>query len=328
MVNQPLIIHDVPNGTRRSPIVFDTPHSGTVVPSHFDYICEPSDFPHLSDLHVEKFLAGIPATGSPVLEMLIHRACIDLNRSEDELNPAALRDSWTLPYKLTPYVQEGFGLFAEYVRHPDKGMVNIFNENLRPDSAEVQNRIVSYHRPYYETLQKMLHHARDEHGFALYCDMHSMRRRFKPEETHLHDVDIVLGDLNGTACSPALIDFAAAYFEQAGYKTSRNDPFSGANLLRQFSTPDDGIHCIQIEVVRDQYMNPVTLEIDAEKMERLQSVMTGFSSALRDYALNHAAEFMPETLREKTLSHASSNALSNASMGTSTPVSAFKDVTP
>ena len=320
MAKRPFTIHRVHKGQNLSPIIFDSPHSGTDLPDHFEYICTPDELNFLTDMHVEKLLRGVPATGAPVLESKIHRTCIDLNRTDAEFDPDTVREPWPTPTQITQNVLTGFGLFPKYVRHPtQKHLIDVFNDATRPTRDELNTRINQYYRPYYRALDGLLKTAHAAHGFTIHCDMHSMRRR--------DDHDIVLGDLHGAACAPEIIQFAEDYFNSVGLKAICNKPFAGAAIIRTTHAPDSGFHSLQIEMVRDLYMDPLTLEYKEKKAKLLQRAIINFSTALNAFARAHAAEFMP-TSAPKTSPHAANNAASTSPIGTLRPNKPDNDVTP
>lgn len=293
MLNQQIIAYEAVDKVERSPIVFDSPHSGQTLPDDFKFTCDISDLGYLPDLYVNRLLSDIPSHGSPVLESKISRVCIDLNRPEAELDPTTVRDGWAHPTKETNNTKSGFGLLPRYIRHPEGHFVDIFDEDTRPTAQEVEHRIAAYHRPYYATLENLLGQAHDQHGFAIHCNMHSMRRRSDKEDPHLKHIDLVLGDLRGASCAPELTQFAKSFFENEGLIVSLNDPYQGGNLVRATAAPGNGYHSLQIEVMRDLYMDQVTLEYKPERAQILQGIFTRFSSALQEFALEHKHVFTP-----------------------------------
>src|ERR1700712_1903652 len=65
-----------------SPAVFASPHSGRLYPKAFLGDCSAAliDLRRIEDAYVDRLLADVPATGSPVISGLIGRACLDLKR--------------------------------------------------------------------------------------------------------------------------------------------------------------------------------------------------------------------------------------------------------
>src|SRR3546814_8940955 len=62
---------------------------------------------------------------------------------------------------------------------------------------------------------------KERFGAALLCDLHSM-----PPLPAAQAADIVLGDRHGRTAAPALVDTAAAWRTQQGYRVTRNRPYA------------------------------------------------------------------------------------------------------
>ena len=274
----PYVVHRLQRADN-SALVFDTPHNGTILPRHFRYACATRDLLHLHDPHVEKLLTGIPGTGSPVLEARIHRSCIDLNRHEHEVNPDWIDGAWNLPVKATFYTTKNAGLFPILAGPRARRITPIYNEAARLKPAEAERRIVQYYRPYYKKLHDLLIEARQQQNAALHINVHSSHRN--PDQPQ---ADIVLGNLNGKSCDPAITGFIQHYFEQTGFSVDFNGVyFSGGALIQKTHNTAAGFHSVQIEIARDLYMNQETLEFEPAKAEKIRNAMTGLAIALKDY---------------------------------------------
>lgn len=273
---QPFILHQPQNTASLSPVVFDSPHSGRDLPFHFKFSCEQDKLADFGDLHVDKLLADIPARGIVMLESLIHRACVDLNRHRFELDPMDLRDGWDEPHTLSHYTKSGLGVIPRRLGRPhDNPLTLIFNEASRPDAQEVRYRFNKYHRPYYEALNGVLNAARNEHGFFVHVNMHSFFRRAE-ECTD----DIIIGDLSGSACNSDITDFVADHFRDNGFTVDFNGMFQGGALVQHTSDPHQGAHAVQIEVARDLYLDDEMRNYDDEKAAKLQNTLTALATAL------------------------------------------------
>ena len=282
----PFILHHRRTG-RRSPVVFDNPHCGTVIPAHFKYDCSLHDMNQLTDMHMEKLLAGI--VGMPVLEATIHRAVIDLNRFEDELDALELKEGvWPGRLRTSSNTKSGFGLFPRDIRGNDKTIKRIYNAASRPEAAEIQKRIESYYRPYHAALNDLLARAHAENGYAVHVNMHSMVRPYA------HSADIILGDNMGKSCDERVARFAAAFFRGYGLTVSFNNPYSGGTLIKNSGAPEQGRHSIQVEVARDLYMDLDTLVYAPQKAAKIKKMMEQFAQALELFCLANAADLKPQ----------------------------------
>ena len=70
--------------------------------------------------------------------------------------------------------------------------------------------------------------------------------------------DIVLGDRDGTTCEADFTALAAEVLGGLGYKVRTNHIFKGVELVRAFSAPGAGRHCLQIEINKDLYIDEAT----------------------------------------------------------------------
>lgn len=273
----PYVIHE-PAG-EISPVVFDSPHSGTVLPAHFKYACRREDLSALSDLHVEQLIEGAVSAQIPVLESIIHRAVIDLNRYANEINPADMDGGWPYPHSITVYTKAGRGLIPMNIGS-GAHLTPIYNRAALPAAIEIESRINDYYKPYHDALRGLLKQAFDRHGITVHGNIHSARRNtygFKP--------DIILGTLYGRSCAPEVADFAQKFFESRGMAVGLNDPFAGAALIDSTADPKAHKHSLQVEIVRDLYMNMDTLALDPGKTVIIRKMMTDFAAGLHALAL-------------------------------------------
>ena len=69
-----------------TPLVLDSPHSGTVYPADFDHACDPLVLRRAEDTHVEKIYDFAPALGAAWIEAHFPRIYLDANRDTLELD--------------------------------------------------------------------------------------------------------------------------------------------------------------------------------------------------------------------------------------------------
>ena len=95
------------------PILLASPHSGTHLPADFlaNSRLDTHALRRIEDAHVGALLAPAAATGLPLIEATHSRAVIDLNRAEDELDPAMFTGSVTPIPDISDRVRRGYGLF-------------------------------------------------------------------------------------------------------------------------------------------------------------------------------------------------------------------------
>jgi len=76
----------------RSCAVFNSPHSGSVYPADFlgASRLDPLQIRSSEDAFVDELFAGAPDHGAPLLSARVPRACLDLNRAAEDLDPALI----------------------------------------------------------------------------------------------------------------------------------------------------------------------------------------------------------------------------------------------
>lgn len=267
---RPFLVHEPRHGG--GVVVVDTPHSGIHLPDHFRFACSREDLMQLHDPHVEKLLVDVPKLGTPVLEACIHRTCIDLNRYEDEINPAMIEGGWPYPVRETFYTRSNLGLFPAMAGPRTNRVAPIYNEKAQLNAYEADFRINHYHRGYYAELRGLIERARGRYGFAVHLNIHSFNRA--PE--YKDAADIILGDMDGTLCTPHLRDLATEHFAGYGFRVGFNGPyFSGGALVQTTSNPDNGVESLQIEIARDLYMDQDRLDFLPSDAHRVRSALNG-----------------------------------------------------
>ena len=100
--------------------------------------------------------------------------------------------------------------------------------------------------------------------------------------------DIVLGDVFGASCAPAVMSTVDRFLAGRGYVVRRNDPYAGGYVTRHYGQPRTGVHALQLEIARGLYMDEATLEPG-----------TGFARVSADMGdlASHLAERAPDLLR-------------------------------
>lgn len=252
--------HDVPGvligvDADAVPVVFDSPHSGTGIPSDFVTACDPNILRESEDLFVDELIAPAPRFGAGFLAAQFSRSYIDVNRAEDDLDPAQLADAWTGSSAPTEKTRQGIGLIRTQCR---PGFA-VYHEPLT--AADVRRRIDRYYRPYHGHLAQMLDLAHQRFGQAILIDCHSMPSRgATPHGPSERQADFVIGDMHGQTCDPALSHLVVDTLRECGYAVRRNDPYSGAEIVRRYGRPVERRHAVQIEINRGLYMNERRLQ--------------------------------------------------------------------
>lgn len=232
------------------PILLTSPHSGAHLPPAFLRATRlpASVLRRIEDCHVGALLAESAATGLPLLEATHSRAYLDLNRAEDELDPAMFSEPISAIPNLTERVRRGYGLLPRVVA-PNQP---IYAGRL--PVSESLHRIAILHRPWHHAIAHSLAAARSRHGYAILLDCHSM-----PTPDGAAPPDLVIGDLHGQSAAEPLVAWLHASFAASGLKVARNTPYAGGHTTERHGAPVLGVHAIQLEFDRKLYMHSDSL---------------------------------------------------------------------
>ncbi|MDR6847277.1 MAG: N-formylglutamate amidohydrolase [Sphingomonas sp.] len=173
------------------------------------------------------------------------RAWIDLNRSEQERDPAIDEGAaWTAMPHASAKLRGGLGLVPRRVA----GAGELWRRRL--DANDVNARIRNDHRPYHAALACALAAARARFGTAVLLDIHSMPS-LGPDQPRL-----VIGDRFGRSAGTRFIAAVEAAAHRHSVKTALNTPYAGGHILDTHARPANGVHAIQIEFDRSLYLDP------------------------------------------------------------------------
>jgi N-formylglutamate deformylase len=259
-------LHHPDRGQTATPVVVSVPHAGTLVPDEDAAVLALSGQALLrdADLHVEKLVEGITRHGVVVIEALVSRYIVDINRAPDDV------DREVCPELVRPARASARGLCWRVTT--DNAAVL-----RRPLTlAEVNSRRARIHSPYHEALETLLDERRQRFGYAILLDMHSMPSTGRPghSDPGARRADIVPGDVRGASCAPGLSRFVADHFARLGYSVRPNDPYMGGYITRQHGRPSRGVHAIQVEVNRDLYMDESTFAFLPERARPIISALS------------------------------------------------------
>jgi N-formylglutamate amidohydrolase len=263
------------------PVVFDSPHSGTVYPDDFDYAAPDSIMRTGEDTYVEELYAAAPRFGAAFLKAHFPRAYIDPNRAVADIDQELLGEPWPEPAAPSIKTTSGIGLIWRLAQ-PD---CPIYARKLTV--AEVKARIATYYEPYQRTLMDAVDRVHQRFGGVWHVNCHSMPAvsdDYSPEGLGIRRADFVLGDRDGTTCAPAFTAFVADTLGTMGYRVVLNDPFKGVELVRMVGAPTEGRHSLQIEINRDLFVDDAT-KMKTPGFEKLTADITALIGKICDFAV-------------------------------------------
>lgn len=245
-----------------SPLVLDSPHSGTRYPDDFLFSCARAVLRRAEDTHVEKLYDFAPALGAHWVEAHFPRSYLDANRNITEMDVTLFNDTWPgeveTDAKIMSKVRLGKGLIW---RTTDDGLP-LYDRRL--SVAEVQARIENCWKPYHAAVAQAIDAAHRQHGYSIHINCHSMPAIASshatdfPGEAH---ADFVVGDRDSTTASEALSQQICTFLRVRGYSVAYNHPYKGVELVRRYSNPAAQRHSIQLEINRKLYMDEATLAV-------------------------------------------------------------------
>ncbi len=236
---------------RLSSVVFASPHGCGTYPSSFlqQTVLDEHTIRSSEDAFVDDLFASAPEFGAPLLMAGAPRAFVDMNRSQEELDPSLINGAKRQGHN--PRVASGLGVIPRVVANGRE----IYRGKI--PMAEAKRRIEIYWRPYHLALQGLLDEAKAEFGHAILIDCHSMPNEAMDGITRVGNArpEIVLGDRFGAAASAEIVDRVESAFASTGLTVTRNAPFAGAYVTQAYGRPSRRQHAIQVEIDRALYMD-------------------------------------------------------------------------
>lgn len=253
-LNPPFVIHE-PHKLS-SPLVFCSPHSGRIYPS---VLLNATRLDSLSlrkseDCYVDELFASVPDSGAPLIEARFPRAYLDVNREPFELDPELFDEPLpAFANSQTMRVIGGLGTIPRVVAEAEE----IYSGRLLLDVAI--ERIERLYRPFHAALDGLLKRSREQFGYAVLIDCHSMPSASVTFPASARP-EFILGDRFGGSCDFRVTRAARAAVSQLKYQVQLNRPYAGGFITEHYGRPSENVHALQIEVNRGLYLNERTLE--------------------------------------------------------------------
>lgn len=248
--------------------VFNSPHSGSDYPQAFLARTRlgPLQIRSSEDAFVDELFVAAPEFGAPLMIAHIPRACVDLNRSPDDLDPALIEGASRR--FLSPRISAGLGVIPRVVaegRTIMEGKLSL---------AEARGLLSDYWHPYHDQLRATITQSLQRFGHAILFDCHSMPHDAlaSAPEVRGRRPDIILGDRFGVSCDRWVMEGAVELFRANGFEVVRNAPFAGGYITQTYGRPRQGVHALQIEINRSLYMNEKRIMKRADFAEVAASV--------------------------------------------------------
>ncbi|ABD09199.1 N-formylglutamate amidohydrolase [Rhodopseudomonas palustris HaA2] len=259
----------------RAPIIFNSPHSGSVYPDAF-LDASRIDLEALrrsEDSFMDELIDHLYDRGFPVVRVHFPRSYIDVNREPYELDPRMFHGRLpSFANTRSMRVAGGLGTIPRMVGDGQE----IYRERIPVDEA--LGRIETLYKPYHRALRRLVNKAHQSWGTVILVDCHSMPSvgvaRDEPRRP-----DIVIGDRYGTSCAPLIPALVEETLAARGYSVGRNKPYAGGFITEHYGDPSNGLHAVQVELNRAIYMDE-RLRQRSERFERVAEDFTVLADAL------------------------------------------------
>jgi N-formylglutamate amidohydrolase len=263
-----------------TPLVLDSPHSGTEFPADFGSVLGEFDLREGEDCFVDQLWMPATERGVPLVAALAPRTYIDFNRHAGDID-LELIEGGRWPDAHVPSGKARIGKALVW-RTLDDGRA-IYDRKLAV--AEVRARIERYHRPYHDAVRERIAGTHARFGRSWHINCHSMNAvggtqgEGGPGRAR---ADFVLGDRDGTTCDAEFTGLVREVLAGFGYDVKVNDPYKGVELVRAYSDPARGRMSLQLEVNKRLYMDEATREKNAG-FEQVQRHLAALVDAVLDY---------------------------------------------
>ncbi len=250
-----------------APLLISVPHDGRQLPRDIEEVM--SDIGRTlrdTDWHVSGLYEFAKNTGASMIVANYSRYVVDLNRPADD---SALYEG-QLATGLCP-LQTFDG------QHVYCGDVTI----------DIEDRVRKYWRPYHEKIQATLSELREQFGYALLWDAHSIASRVPA----LFDGELAvlnIGTWDGRSCAQAMADAVLQVAVSSPYDVVLNARFKGGYITRHYGQPANNIHAIQLEIAQRAYMDEATTCYDSRKASQLRDSLDAMLDAFTKTAAGNA----------------------------------------
>lgn len=258
-----------------SPLIISIPHAGTAIPDNIKHrLTEDALRLPDTDWHIPRLYDFATQMGATIISANYSRYVIDLNRPPDN---AALYPGQ-----------------AKISLCPDRTFEgqNIYKTGENPDDRDISERLEAYWAPYHDELRRQIDLRKKEYGYAILYDAHSIKAELPLLfEGRLPDVN--LGTAKGASCAEGMEQAAFKAAQDSSYSCVLNGRFIGGYITRHYGDPANNIHALQMELVRENYMNEDDFSFAEDRAGHLRAALKPVLQSVLDWGL--AAYAPPRT---------------------------------
>jgi len=219
------------------PLLLSIPHAGTQLTPEVDAgLSDAARGLPDTDWHIPQLYNFAREMGISVLVGNYSRFVIDLNRPPD--NQALYTTATT-------------GLYPETLFDGTP----TFMAGKTPTPAQREGYQHDIWQPYHDKIQQELARLKQQHGYALLFDAHSIASVI-PRLFDGQLPDLNLGTNDGASCSTDITQRLTACCQaQSAFSWVLNGRFKGGYITRAYGRPEEGQHAIQLELAQCNYMD-------------------------------------------------------------------------
>ncbi|KOC92834.1 N-formylglutamate deformylase [Winslowiella iniecta] len=219
------------------PLLVSIPHAGTALtPEVKAGLSDAASGLPDTDWHLAQLYDFVQSLGASVLIGNYSRFVIDLNRPADD-QPL--------------YASATTGLFPETLFDGTP----TFKSGMTPGTEQRQHYLATLWTPYHQKLQHELARLKQQYGYALLFDAHSIASVI-PRLFDGRLPDLNLGTNNGLSSSPAIDAALIACCEaQTRFSWIVNGRFKGGYITRAYGKPEQQQYAVQLELAQCNYMD-------------------------------------------------------------------------
>ena len=239
-----------------SPLLISIPHDGRRLPPRIaERMTDAALAMPDTDWYVRRLYDFASMSGATIIAAKYSRYLIDLNRSpEDEALYEGRVSTGLCPLKT----------FAGDA---------IYRQGRAVTAKGRARRIEKYWKPYHDELATSLAHIREQFGYALLWDAHSIRGTVPLLfEGELPDLNI--GTNGGRSCPGPVQDAVAGVAARSPCSSVVNGRFAGGYITRHYGDPEQRVFAIQLELAQRTYMKQKTLRYDAARATELGGTLS------------------------------------------------------
>lgn len=141
-----------------------------------------------------------------------------------------------------------------------------------------------YYYPYHEKLNKIVDKYLENDKYVILVDCHSFSEEIIMDRQTQDLPEICIGSNKNSKNDLDLLEFTNEYFQQLGYKTAINYPYSGSMIPNNLiDNPNDNFSSIMLEINRSLYLNGFK---KSKNFRKLKAVLYKYLVSLKNHQFN------------------------------------------